>query len=423
MLDLNEIYFKLLLDKYKKNESQSLVINEPGKKESNIICLPIATKSDLESIDIQKYEDLSEEISLELKNYNYTLIKMQAGLGSSVKRDDLISKLQGRTKLGSKGTDLFFKVEGEYKSIAEIQVLQANALSKKNIYKRVNYQNLVNDETHEIVCKSSNLVSLGDSCSLKKEYFQEKMPTLNKDGELTFERVAPAGHGFLGICEIVNIFENDVDAEIVAIGNGEDLSSTPDPKITGWVVDNNIPIAMITTTKTPLDTKGGQISIVKGKDNACSTVTIVEKAQAEESGQLEYFEQLGLRDGDQESLFNTNIVLINKKALKKKFETHISGLSLKEFLDKFSPDVIRNTKEQDGQFFTQLESALGSVVLNLDKLFRQEFHTPLVSFLNLGVESRKDFFMPIKKRDDYEEICSHFCVDHISYRLVPLLKK
>ena len=47
---------------------------------------------------------------------------------------------------------------------------------------------------------------------------------------------------------------------------------------------------MITTTKTPNDLKECQISLLKeGEKNF---LTIVEKAQAEESGQLEYFENL-----------------------------------------------------------------------------------------------------------------------------------
>ena len=76
------------------------------------------------------------------------------------------------------------------------------------------------------------------------------------------------------------------------------------------------------------------------------------------------------------------------------------------------------TREQDGKKFIQLESALGSVVLNLDKFFRLNFSQPMVSFLNLSQKERTKFFMPIKKREDYELIKKNFIVDKESYLLV-----
>ena len=53
------------------------------------------------------------------------------------------------------------------------------------------------------------------------------MPTIGEDGELTTERMAPAGHGFVGIKAIINIF-NNLTNNITVIGNGEDLNSTPE---------------------------------------------------------------------------------------------------------------------------------------------------------------------------------------------------
>jgi hypothetical protein len=173
---------------------------------------------------------------------------------------------------------------------------------------------------------------------------------------------------------------------------------------------------MLTTTKTLADKKGGQISIVTG---AKEHITIVEKAQAEESGQLEYFEALGLRSGDNESLFNTNIVIINKKALKEVFNKYICSMSADSFAEAFAPDVIKNIKEQDGEKFIQLESALGSVVLSLDKYFRDQFNQPVVSFLNLNHNDREKFFMPIKKRSDYDEIVEKFKIDPNNFQLIP----
>ena len=108
--------------------------------------------------------------------------------------------------------------------------------------------------------------------------------------------------------------------------------------------------------------------------------------------------------------------MINKKALKEIFNEVISDIKTEDFIKSFAPDVIRNVKEQDGKKFTQLESALGSVMLNLDKFFRTVHRKSLVSFLNYAPENREKIFMPIKKREDYEEIKSKFKVSS-EYRL------
>jgi len=420
MNDLNQIYFDMLLEKSKVKNDKNLILHEPEKNiDSHIICIPIATDEDLESITIKKYESLSNTLNEKLSDFTYTLIKMQAGLGSSVKRGDLIELVEDRSELGAKGTDLYFEVDNNLEPIAKIQLMQANRLSESNIFKKIKYKNLVNEETEIAVNEISKTFNTSSSLEIEDSYFQKKMPTLDESGNLTNDRMAPAGHGFIGVATIVETFLNKSENEVVAIGNGEDLGSTPDIKTINWVIENNLPIVMITTTKTIQDKKGGQISIVKAKPDY---ITIVEKAQAEASNQLEYFEQLGLRENDRESLFNTNIVIINKKALKEKFDEFILDYTQGEFLASFAPDVIFNKKLQDGKEFTQLESALGSVVLNLDKFFRQNFETPLVSFLNLNPEDRKAFFMPIKKREDYEEIISNFEVDHDTYRLIPKSK-
>lgn len=426
MEDINEFYFNTLLEKSKNTAQSPLVLRQPEKDvDSNVVPLAIANDEDLQSIQIKSYDDLSENFCEELKKFTYCLVKMQAGLGTSVQRSDLIKEVEDRQTLGAKGTDLYFKVNGQLTPIAEIQLRQAICLSQQKYFEKIKYIDLVNDETQTAVEAIWNkkfgaqsykdFFMSSDHLSSPDMYFQKKMQTLNSENELTDERLAPAGHGFIGFKEILDIFESDLKHEVVAIGNGEDLSSTPDLKIINWVVENNIPITMITTTKTQADKKGGQISIIKGQPDL---VTIVEKAQAETAGQLEYFEQLGLRKSDKISLFNTNIVVINKKALKERFNEYLKDFTVEKLAKSFAPDVIKNLKEQDGKTFTQLESALGSVVLNLDKFFRNEFQTSLVSFLNLPEKQRELFFMPIKKREDYDKIFNEFKVDEKSFRLV-----
>lgn len=427
MEDINQLYFDTLLEKSKNAAVKNLVLKQPERDiDSNIIPLAIANDEDLQSIQIQQFDELGNDLSESLKDYTYSLVKMQAGLGTSVKREDLIKDVEGRDALGAKGTDLYFEVDGKLTSIAEIQLRQAMNLSEIAPFKKIKYINLVNDETQKAVesiwDKELNgksykgLFANSPKLEIGKTYFQKKMQTLNESGELTSERLAPAGHGFVGFLEVLDVYSHDVANEVVAIGNGEDLSSTPDVKTINWVVENNIPIVMITTTKTEADKKGGQISIVKNPGSP-DFVTIVEKAQAESAKQLAYFEELGLRANDRESLFNTNVVVINKKALKETFNECLKDITQEQFVKSFAPDVIRNVKEQDGKKFTQLESALGSVMLNLDQFFRKTYNKSLVSFLNYSPEDREQIFMPIKKREDYDQIKEKFSVS-AEFRLV-----
>ena len=427
MKDINQLYFNTLLEKSKRATAKPLVLSQPERGiDSKVLPLAICNDEDLQSIQVQNYSELSDLVCDELFDYTYAILKMQAGLGTSVKRDDLIKSVEGREELGAKGTDLYFEVDGKLTSIAEIQLKQAMGLTKQTPYAKVKYINLVNDVTEFAVESIWNktvgektyreIFNESDKLEVGQTYFQKKMPTLDEAGELTQERLAPAGHGFVGFLEVLDVFQNESVNEVVAIGNGEDLSSTPDLKIINWVVENNIPVVMITTTKTDADKKGGQISIVKNEGTP-DFVTIVEKAQAEAANQLAYFEELGLRASDRDSLFNTNIVVINKKALKEKFTENLKDMNAELFVQSFAPDVIKNIKEQDGKKFTQLESALGSVMLNLDQYFRLNHNTSVVSFLNLSPKEREMFFMPIKKREDYEEIKDSFIVDPETYRL------
>jgi UDP-N-acetylglucosamine pyrophosphorylase len=242
---------------------------------------------------------------------------------------------------------------------------------------------------------------------------QLKMPTIDESGELTTKRQAPCGHGFIGFHEIIDAVNSSTN-EIVCIGNGEDINSTIDSKIASLVVSQNIPILMITTDKTSVDLKGGQLALVK--ENV-PYLTIVEKAQAQKSNQLEYFEKLGLRANDKKALFNTNVAVINKKALRKVISKYVENFDLDTFLDKISPNVIKNTKTQDNEQFIQLESALGSVLLNTDKFFREEFGVKVLSILNLSTDDREKFFLPIKSRPEYDFIKSNYIFDEADLKL------
>ncbi len=410
-IEINTKYFECLLRKYKTGESKDITMFD-GNNNSPVIPLAIASKEDMQFVSITDYESLPNAISQELQFYTLNICKMQAGLGTSVERQDLLNLYSTRKTLGSKGTDLFIDYKGKMLSIAEIQLLYAEKKLEQKEIGKIKFVNLVNSETAYAVdalwdkkhpFKDQTYAQVFDNEKLirQENIHQLMMPTIDSSGELTFKREAPAGHAFLGFYQLVNLFGcSDIPREITCIGNGEDLKSNPDPKMLSWMVENNIPIAMITTTKLAKDKKGGQLAVVHEE---APYLSIVEKAQAEKANQLEYFQELGLRDSDNRSYFNTNIVLINKKALKDLFENFLN-VTESEFYDILSPDLIRNIKEQDSKEYIQLEGAIGSTLLNLDKYFRKNFDLKVVYFLNLSPENRENFFLPIKRREDFNEI-------------------
>lgn len=413
MKEVNVLYFESLYKQFREKDTFDMVLFD-GKNTSLLIPFPLLNDEDEGLVPVQDYEELTSEVSTKLKEKGLCICKMQAGLGTSVERIDLVKKYTSRETLGAKGTDLFIKYNNRMLSIAEVQILKAEEKKDEGVFKFVSYLNLLNSETQEAVLAiwnhehpekklTYNELFLTEKLKRKEEIYQLMMPTINKDDGITFERVAPAGHGFLGFYELLMIFRKQIiDDEILVVGNGEDLKSTPDNKILSWVAEKNIPIVMITTTKLEKDKKGGQLALAKCEN---PYVCIIEKAQAQKAHQLEFFENLGLGEKSKRSLFNTNIVIINKKALKKCFDKYLD-VNERLFIEMISPDIIKNIKEQNGEKFIQLEGAIGSTMLNLDKFFRQNFNVKLISFLNLDAENREKFFMPIKKRSDFDEIYS-----------------
>ena len=414
-LKTNKDYFSSLFEAYKGGSSNDLVMYNPATHSSiDGKCLPLALIPNNERQDVTEYKTLAIDLK-SLGEFELVLCKMHAGLGSSVKRVDHLAKYTNRETLGSKGTDLFLELDDEAVSLAELQFIQSEKLQCKKLFKSLSIINVVNEETLSEVEKIEN--KYRSKIRIKPPIKQLKVPTINEKGNLTTERLAPAGHGLVGYSLLLDIFRSPKQKNIISIGNGEDLNSTVDAKISSWMIRNKIPVAMITTTKLERDKKGGQISIEKNGDK--SSYTIVEKAQAEKANQLVYFEQLGLRDSDFESLFNTNIVVINTEVLKEKLNL-ASELNEEKFKKCITPFVIKNTKTQKGEEFIQLEGALGSVMLNLDKYFRTNHNTEIVHFLNLDANERTEFFIPIKKFEDFQFIQKNYAYSKASGRLEKL---
>ncbi|WP_412470477.1 MULTISPECIES: UTP--glucose-1-phosphate uridylyltransferase [unclassified Halobacteriovorax] len=374
-------YFEGLLSQL-DDKKQVLTIATP-EYDTGVYPTAIAPRDLMrKELPFHSYEDIKQRYSTkDVVDCTLWLRKMHGGLGSSIDRSDYLKKY-GRITPGSKSTDLYIETkEFGAISLAEAQIIQAS--KKTSSFRKVVLQDLVNNEVKPILDemwdKHSHL--LNEDFQRLTSVVQQKLPTI-KNGELTTQRIAPAGHGIFGY-EVFKGHRPEGENLIACIGNGEDLSSTPDRAIVNWMLTENIPVVMVTTTKTKRDMKGGQIALKVEGDK--TYLTIVEKAQAEQAGQLEYFEKLGLRKEDEDAFFNTNLVLVNFNALSD------CKIAL--------PDLIKNQKGE----FVQLEGAMGSVLLNSDRLSRDE-GKKLVHILNVNKENRTKFFNPIKKMDDFDFI-------------------
>jgi hypothetical protein len=392
-------YFKGLLNK--KDEGRSILKIHTTCSPSGIYPTAIAPQDILEQLPYRKYEDIKKQYSSKEKSKaSLWLRKMHGGIGSSIDRVEYLKEF-GRNKVGAKGTDLYIKTKDGHISIAEAQLLQAS--KKTASFEKVIFQDILNEDVVEFfddVWKKHADLFKTSKLEHFKTLVQSKLPTLDGQKQLTTKRVAPAGHGLFGYEILHAIFTPELrPAEknlICSIGNGEDLSSTPDKAIANWMLAEKVPVCMITTTKTRNDVKGGQIALAdRGEEGIF--LTIIEKSQAENAGQLGLFTKLGLRDCDNEAFFNTNMVLLNIDVLIEKFKT----TNKEELLKASLPDLIQNKKEQDGETFTQLEGAMGSVFLNLDTYWRKTFGEPLVHIMNVSKENRTRFFSPIKSAFDY----------------------
>ncbi len=470
--EINFRYLQVLMGAYGeskrsvKNDSTIVIadhnnLEQALGKTTMVVPTAIASKSLMKSVPVTDYASIAakkadyEAATPEVK---FWVKKLMAGTGSGIVRVEFLKEIYqklgkaGSIKIGSKGTDLHAEVEinGQVHilNIAELQILQLLAQSDK--YKQVIFHDVVSNETQQSIettwSKHSPLLNgktLSDVAAEKGEVrsgptVQFHIPTIGETGALTKERLAPAGHGLFAIEAVYATLSGNLpktkkgESLIGVIGNGEDLMSTPSSDIVGWMAKEQLPLVMVTTEKTALDKQGGQIAIgfnSKGQEY----VTIVEKAQAETAvkkghpEQMDLFAALGLRANDSKAMFNTNMVLVNYNALQPKLAMLAKAVGGNErLLELIAPDLITNTKKQKGadgieKSFVQLEGAMGSVVLKLDRLYRETFNgQPLVHFLNIGKDHRTEYFAPIKSGFDFfmQFYSDRFIVDGHAFKII-----
>lgn len=393
----------------------------------------------LKNLPIFQYKDLQKKTATYFKNAKSCSIwlkKAQGGGGTSIKREIYLKKLTGDAHLRAKGTDLFVYLGDDLISLAEVQILQSAHSLMTGDFKEIFYDDLVGKESQGAIHKmwkrkswldkSTTYIDLGKKVkgfSKFKETLQALLPTLDDRGELTLDRQAPGGHAFFAFETLISAAEEkDLPPAtgthlLSVIGNGEDLGSTPDGVIFGWIVEEKIPITMITTDKTEIDLKGGQIASYKSRDGQ-ESVTIIEQAQAKESGQLDVFEK-------NKGLFNTNVAVFNYSVLVPKLKKLCEKIGVDSFERIIMPTLIENKKTQknaDGEVHTyeQLEGAMGSTLLNLDAAWRRNFNEPLVHFVNIDRANRTRFFSPVKTAFDFFLLfhSDRFNLDQKTFRLV-----
>lgn len=456
--------------------------------------LPSALLTDQErsvSLGAIDYKRLAQDATnaAAAQNVVVTFNPMDGGLGTSVKREAYLEKeisrardsVTGRVPIGAKATDLFFNVtevkypdtdkvivlaKPEKVSIAEIKLLHViDDVSSQ--YGSMFFQPLVNADSAPSYIKLLDSIYLPDRVdaaipgSAKRTYrqvmaekgvrlvagsdamlYQKDLPVIDLETkELTDKYTAPGGHGQWGVRLLLDALNfrlpNDGKTHIRAFYNGDGVANFPDASIIGWMAKENVPVVVVSTTKTGADKKGGQLGIQILRDGS-SRPQILELAQAKKAEQGELFGAIGLPGhekvlGDNakeytneegKQYFNTNIAILNYNVLTPILnelaqldQVELNGEILpgRKVVERIiSPDLIENKKEKaDGKEYTQLEGAIGSSLLNLNAFFvttkdervkallARHGVEKLLRIVDADVPNRTKFFTPVKNAFDF----------------------
>ncbi|HLD29677.1 MAG TPA: UTP--glucose-1-phosphate uridylyltransferase, partial [bacterium] len=383
----------------------------------------------------------NREAARKVRVINYP---MNGGIGSSVLRKGWLAGIWdklgriGEAFLGAKASDLYIEVEynGEKKmvSISEAKILRLLTETGSGQYAGVELVEMASTETEEsinILFDSPCLIEPGKSYRevLKERGFyrdmmlQAGLPTIDKEtGKLTDKRVAPGGHGQWGVMLLLEALKMQVpegdEGLVGAVYNEDGINHLPDPTIVGWMHRTRVPMVLLTTTKTTLDMKGGQIGIVRLPDGRVKK-DMLELAQAKNNGQEQMFYDMGLSVGEKGAqYFNTNMALLNYQVLVPFLKDLVGVIGIEEFNRIISPPLIKNTKKQrdaDGveREYIQMEGLIAAVLFGLDTylaltdnaevkgVLKKHGIERLLSIVNVDQERRTDFFTPVKNAFDF----------------------
>jgi len=382
---------------------------------------------------------------------------MDAGLGSSVIRDDYLQEMSGvvdrqalHGKKGSKSTDLYLPylyADGSigHMSITEVKINRI--ISEATRYGGISLTPIVNEDS---------LPAMAAVYDQYEPYFQAHnilngrwlrqgdLPTWDvTEGRFSKEHVAPGGHGQAGVMLLHEIIASEDQGvpTVRAIFNGDGPNNFVTPEMVSYTAEE-AGIVMITTTRTPADVKGG---IIGGKVHADGSMTpdICELAQAKKAGQTDLFMKLGLADDIEdhaipadrvhtsgEQYFNTNTALMNETVLRPFLHALREQMSAEEFDALLTPELMLNTKEKNGKPFDQLEGALGSLILRLNEAVQNnEFvggiwqevsgGKAFLKIINTNPQDRDETFTPNKFPVDFlvQSSSNHFLLNTDTWML------
>ncbi|MCF7916827.1 MAG: UTP--glucose-1-phosphate uridylyltransferase [Candidatus Omnitrophica bacterium] len=437
----------------------------------------LSEKERIKELNVVDYQQIRDDTSLDKFAQKATLVcnPMDGGLGSSLERLSYLKKIwkkierKGKPHLGAKGEDLYFDIQinGSNQKINVTEIKYLQAIQAASFYHKIIIQELVNEESidsiNEFLDETTNfwdrvgtkknkkklsyrkLIAKNKKIDLAdKMIIQASLPTVDQESnQLTTKRVAPGGHGQLGSMALGEAAKAKVSSEknlIRAIYNGDGPNNFPDQKIIGFMAKNKIPIIMITSTKTPIDQKGGQIGLELTEDQE-RRPQILELAQAEEQGQRDIFRKIGIKGFDQsvygqaeKQYFNTNIALINYSIISPFLKDLYQLIGPQKFSKIISPDLIKNQKIKNKKVYIQLEGALASTLLNLagfikttrdkevKKLIKKHKITNFLVIVNIDKKERTKFFTPIKYAWDFwfYAYSDHFRLNRDNFKLESL---
>jgi len=446
LTDSDLAYLSVLYDQY-RNPSPRGPLRIGREFRPSALLSPAERHDLLGAVDYADLLQGEEEYHRWAKNVILTLNPMNGGIGSSVQRESYLSQLwvelgrKGPMVLGAKGSDLYFEVEvkGIRRKLSVSQAKILRAVRESHFYHELRIQQLASTETNESIRLFMNEPSplegktyrqlIAEEANMRwiDPLLQAALPTVDADGHLTDRRLVPGGHGQWGVHLLLLALgvQEPADGKVLihAIYNEDGINNTVDPIIAGWMAKENVPIIMLTTTKTSIDKKGGLMGVVR---TASSQVRkeMMEKAQADQSGEGALFEEMGLTQGEPGAqYFNTNTALLNYSVLGPFLKELSRMICIGELSRVVSPMLIQNKKKQKEKEgireYVQLEGALCSTLLNLDGyltdcnrtdvrdlLSRHGFldgsgRVRFLRIVNVDVCNRARFFTPIKNAFDF----------------------
>jgi HEAT repeat protein len=489
------------------NQARALVVSglRKSKREGDAIILedakpliigqnfsPSAMLSDRdfsERLGAVQYEDLEKDPENIKFAARVTMVQnpMNGGIGQAMDRIDFLKAVwhmtgrKGSPQLGAKSMDCYFPVKvlidsqekEAFVSVAEATILALlHEIEKEDgSYKHGILEQLISEETRQAMADLMDTVYLYDRLDakiknkrtygeiLKEKGFLGAMPeqavfprfSVEDNYKLTDKYTAPGSHGHWGVYVFSNIpdkeLPEDGSIQIRAIFNGDGISNAPNNVIAGWMARENVPVVMITTTRSDIDVKGGMLGI-ENLDGGLYRTNLLEVADAKTNdkkhpGQAKLFSKMGISPAGKEfgrhgwQLFNTNTVVTNDTVLKPFLRELREVLGIEEYNRIISPKMMmKSAVQKDGKEYVQLEGPLGSSVLSLAG-FLSTTDNPVVKLLcakhnidpkkflrkvNIGVDKRTDFFAPIKFPIDYwlQFFSDHFKVDITTWKLINL---